>query len=75
MVPGPMPDCASAASSMRKWVVLDGGMTRLRQSPTLSRWLKSSSASMNATPCAPVPLRSKLNTAPQPRGSRLAASA
>jgi hypothetical protein len=75
MVPGVMPAAASAASSMRKWVVLAGWMTSERQSPTLARCEKIFSASMKAWPCLRLPFRSKLNTAPQPRGSSFFASA
>jgi hypothetical protein len=60
---------------MRKWVVLAGWITSERQSPTLARWLKIFSASMKALPWARLPFRSKLNTAPQPRGSSFLASA
>ena len=78
MVPGPMPAAASASSFMRKWVVLAGWITRLRQSPTLARWLNSLRVSMNTLPWAREPFRSKLNTLPAPRApwrSRRSASA
>jgi hypothetical protein len=64
-----MPARASAASSIRKWVVEAGWMTSERQSPTLARCENSFSASMKARPCSRLPRRSKLNTEPQPRGS------
>ena len=54
---------------MRKCVVDAGWITSERQSPTLARCEKIFSASMKALPCLREPLRSKLNTAPQPRGS------
>ena len=75
IVPGVMPACASAASSMRKCVVDAGWITSERQSPTLARCEKIFSASMKALPCEREPLRSKLNTAPAPRGSSALASA
>mmetsp|Transcript_6441 Transcript_6441/g.26462 ORF Transcript_6441/g.26462 Transcript_6441/m.26462 type:complete len:358 (-) Transcript_6441:170-1243(-) len=70
MVPGPMPAWRSAASSMRKWVVLAGWMTSDFASPTLARCENSFSDSMKARPCSRLPFRSKENTAPAPRGSR-----
>src|SRR5699024_2881212 len=66
MVPGPMPAWVSAASLRRKWVVLAGWMTRLRQSPTLARWLNSCRWSINALPCSRLPSMLKLNTLPAP---------
>ena len=50
-------------------------MTRLFASPTLARWLQSSSASMNARPASRPPRRPNVNTAPAPSGRYRAASA
>ena len=65
-----MPAFTNASSLILKCVVLAGWITKLRQSPTLAKWLKSFSASMNERPCSRVPLISKLNTEPAPRGPK-----
>ena len=66
---------AAPASSIRKWVVDAGWITSDRASPTLARCENTSSALDETAAAGRSTLRSKLNTAPQPRGSsRLASS-
>ncbi len=75
IVPSVMPAFARSSADIRKCVVLAGWITSDFASPTLARCEKILSVSMNLRPCARVPLRSKLNTAPQPFGSSRCASA
>ena len=58
-VPGVMPAAASAASSMRKCVVVAGWITSDFASPMLARCEKSESASMNLRPASRPPFSSK----------------
>ena len=67
-VPGVMPAAASAASSMRKCVVLAGWITSDFASPMLARCEKSVSASMNLRPASRPPFSSKARIALQPFG-------
>jgi hypothetical protein len=75
MVPSVMPAFSRSAADIRKCVVLAGWITSDFASPTFARCEKSRSDSMKRRPCSRVPLRLKLNTAPQPFGNSGCASA
>ena len=62
------PPRASAASSMRKCVVVAGWITSDFASPMLARCEKSESASMNLRPASRPPFSSKERIALQPAG-------
>ena len=62
----PVVTCSSATSC---WcVVVAGWMARLRTSPTLARWLCSSSESTNFWPASRPPLMPNETIAPWPFG-------
>ena len=63
---GRTPAAAWASSERRWWVVDAGWITRVRVSPTLARWLASSTFSMKARPPSSPPRTPNANTAPGP---------
>ena len=60
------PAAPSASSDSCWWVVEAGWMTSVRVSPTLARWLQSSTDSTNARPASRPPRTPKAKTAPGP---------
>ena len=74
IVSSPTPAAARSSGGTCWWVVLAGWITRVLASPTLARWLESSTPSMKATPASYPPATPKVNTDPGPAGVYLRAS-